>query len=52
MPGILILFAILNVMEDFTEFMDSSLDFAIAFDHVLHKQLIFKLSHIGINGCI
>ena len=44
-------------MEDFSDFMDSSLDFdciyldfAKAFDRVSHTKLIFKLSQIGING--
>ena len=43
----------------FSGFIDSSLDFdciyldfTIAFYHVSHSKLIFKLSQIGINGCI
>ena len=58
-PGYSCCSQLLNVMEDFTDFMDSSLDFdciyldfAKAFDRVSHTKLIFKLSQIGINGCI
>ena len=58
-PGYSCCSQLLNVMEDFSDFMDSSLDFdciyldfAKAFDRVSHTKLIFKLSQIGINGCI
>jgi len=50
---------LLEVMEDFTTYMDASddfdciyLDFAKAFDRVSHSKLLWKLSNIGINGKI
>ena len=58
-PGYSCSSQLLDVMEDFTRFMDLSLDFdciyldfAKAFDRVSHKYLVYKLSKIGIHGCI
>ena len=47
---------LLNVMEDFSDFMDSSLDFIgfiwILLKHLIVYHLMLKLSQIGINSCI
>jgi hypothetical protein len=56
-PGYSCSTQLLEVMEDFTSFMDLSsdfdciyLDFAKAFDRVSHVKLISKLHDIGIQG--
>lgn len=58
-PGYSCSTQLLEVMEDFSSFIDTShsfdciyLDFAKAFDRVSHVKLISKLSSIGIQGNI
>ena len=49
----------MDVMEDWSNYIDNGMpfdtvymDFVKAFDTVLHKRLIKKLSSYGIGGCI